>query len=103
MGQGEKPIAFLNKIQKVGYRLNPFVVNVAEQLYERGINVGKFIPIVELPLPPKPVDIADNKDARKAYRRAAAEVMNTNATIRTKTTRIKKRKTKKAKKENMKT
>jgi DNA-directed RNA polymerase len=77
--QGEKPIAFLNKIQKVGYQLNPFVVNVAEQLYERGINVGKFIPIVELPLPPKPVDIADNKDARKAYRRAAAEVMNTNA------------------------
>ena len=77
--QGDKPIDFLNKIQKVGYRLNPFVVNVAEQLYERGINVGKFIPIVELPLPPKPVDIADNKDARKAYRRAAAEVMNTNA------------------------
>ena len=77
--QGEKPIAFLNKIQKVGYQLNPFVVNVAEQLYERGISVGKFIPIVELPLPPKPLDIADNKDARKAYRRAAAEVMNTNA------------------------
>jgi len=77
--QGDKPIAFLNKIQKVGYRLNDFVVNVAEQLDERGISVGKFIPVVELPLPPKPVDIADNKDARKAYRRAAAEVMNTNA------------------------
>ena len=77
--QGEKPIAFLNKIQKVGYKLNDFVVNVAEQLDERGISIGKFIPVVELPLPPKPVDIADNKDARKAYRRAAAEVMNTNA------------------------
>tara|TARA_R100000655_G_scaffold16172_3_gene35388 strand:- start:488 stop:2821 length:2334 start_codon:yes stop_codon:yes gene_type:complete len=77
--QGDKPIAFLNKIQKVGYRLNDFVVNVAEQLDERGISIGKFIPVVELPLPPKPVDIADNKDARKAYRRAAAEVMNTNA------------------------
>jgi DNA-directed RNA polymerase len=77
--QGDKPIAFLNKIQKVGYKLNPFVVNVAEQLDERGISVGKFIPIVELPLPPKPPDIADNKDSRKAYRRAAAEVMNNNA------------------------
>ena len=77
--QGDKPIAFLNKIQKVGYKLNDFVVNVAEQLDERGISIGKFIPIVELPLPPKPPDIADNKDARKAYRRAAAEVMNTNA------------------------
>ena len=77
--QGDKPIDFLNKIQKVGYKLNPFIVNVAEQLDERRISVGKFIPIVELPLPPKPVDIAENKDARKAYRRAAAEVMNTNA------------------------
>ncbi len=77
--QGETPIEFLNKIQKVKYRLNPFTVNVAEQLCERGISIGKFIPIIEIPLPPKPVDIADNKDARKRYRRAAAEAMNTNA------------------------
>merc|ERR1712093_553128 len=30
-------------------------------------------------LPPKPVDIADNKDSRHEYRRAAAEVMNKRA------------------------
>ncbi len=77
--QGEIPVAFLNRIQKVGYRLNSFTVNVAETLQERGVSVDKFIPIVEMPLPPKPVDIAENKDARKSYRRAAAEVMNTNA------------------------
>jgi len=77
--QGETPIAFLNKIQKVGYKLNTFTVNVAEQLCEKGIQVGKFIPIIEMSLPPKPPDIADNKDARKSYRRAAAEVMNRNA------------------------
>ena len=77
--QGEKPIAFLNKIQKVGYRLNPFIVNVAEQLYELRIEVGKFIPIIEVPIPPKPVDIADNKESRKDYCRAAAEAYNYNA------------------------
>ena len=77
--QGETPIAFLNKIQKVGYQLNTFTVNVAEQLCEKGIAIGKFIPIVEMSLPPKPPDIADNKDSRKSYRRAAAEVMNKNA------------------------
>ncbi len=77
--QGETPIAFLNKIQKVGYQLNTFTVNVAEQLCEKGIQIGKFIPIIEMSLPPKPPDIADNKDARKSYRRAAAEVMNRNA------------------------
>jgi len=77
--QGEKPIAFLNKIQKVGYQLNTFTVNVADKLCEKGISVGKFIPIINLDLPPKPPDIADNKDSRKSYRRSAAEVMNKNA------------------------
>ena len=77
--QGETPINFLNKIQKVAYTLNPFVVGVAETLMERRIAVGKFIPVVEMPLPPKPVDIADNYDSRKDYRRRAAEVMNINA------------------------
>jgi len=77
--QGETPIAFLNKIQKVSYTLNPFIVDVAETLMEKGVEVGKFIPIVEHPLPPKPVDIAENFDSRKEYRRRAAEVMNLNA------------------------
>ena len=77
--QGETPINFLNKIQKVAYTLNPFVVGVAETLMERRIAVGKFIPVVEMPLPPKPVDIAENFDSRKDYRRRAAEVMNINA------------------------
>ena len=77
--QGETPVKFLNKIQKVGYRINPFILDVAEWLEEKGRSVGKFIPIIELPLPPKPVDIATNKDARKRYRRGCAEVMNKNA------------------------
>jgi len=77
--QGETPLAFLNKIQKVGYRLNPFTVSVAEHLQQAGISVGKFLPIIHYDLPPKPVDIETNKDARKSYRRQAAEVMNKRA------------------------
>ena len=38
---------------------------VAETLYEKGYEVGKFIPIVEYPLPVKPVDIDTNDDARQ--------------------------------------
>ena len=76
---GETPIAFLNQIQKVGYTLNPDIVRVAEQLQEKGIAVGKFQPVVHHELPPKPYDIDTNTEARKAYRRAAAEVMNRNA------------------------
>ena len=77
--QGETPINFLNHIQKVAYTLNPFIVDVARTLQERGIAVGKFIPVVETPLPPKPVDIANNAESRKDYRRRAAEAMNVNA------------------------
>ncbi len=77
--QGEIPLAFLNKIQKVAYTLNPFTVSVAEILQDKGISVGKFLPIIQYDLPPKPVDIAENKDSRKAYRRSAAEVMNKRA------------------------
>ena len=77
--QGEQPIAFLNKIQKVAYTLNQFNVQVAETLQKRQICVGKFLPIVNHELPPKPVDIADNKESRKDYRRRAAEINNLNA------------------------
>ena len=77
--QGETPYQFLNKIQKVGYQLNPFIYGVAETLMKKGYKVGKFVPIVEIPLPNKPPDIAENYDSRKQYRRDAAEVMNLNA------------------------
>ena len=77
--QGETPINFLNKIQKVAYTLNPFIVDVAQTLMEKCIEVGKFVPQVEMPLPPKPADIDDNKDSEMSYRRAAAEAYNYNA------------------------
>ena len=74
--QGEKPFEFLNKIQKVAYTLNPFTVKVAEILQGKGLSVGKFQPICNHELPPKPYDIAENAESRKAYRRLAAEVRN---------------------------
>jgi DNA-directed RNA polymerase len=77
--QGETPIDFLNKIQKVAYKLNPFIVGVAKDLERMKRHVGKFLPVMDHELPPKPPDIATNKDARKDYRRRAAEVRNLNA------------------------
>jgi DNA-directed RNA polymerase len=41
--------------------------------------VGKFLPIIHHELPPKPVDIATNKEARHDYNRRAAEVHNLQA------------------------
>ena len=77
--QGEKILEFVNQIQRVAYTLNPFIVDVAKTLQERGHVVGKFVPVVDLPLPNKPLDIDTNKESEMSYRRAAAEVMNQNA------------------------
>ena len=77
--QGEIPLTFLNRIQKVAYRLNPFIVKVAEELDRLERPVGKFLPIVHHELPVKPVDIATNKEARHDYNRKAAAVHNTQA------------------------
>ena len=79
--QGETPLAALNKIQKVAYTLNPFVKMVADHLMKRGISVGKFIPIVDYPLPVKPVDIDTNKEARQSYKRDCAEIYNKKADV----------------------
>lgn len=78
-GEMAIPLQFLNNLQHVAYRLNPAVVAVAKELMERKVIVGKFMPMVEFPLPPKPHDIADNKDSRQSYRRETAETMNKNA------------------------
>ena len=77
--QGDKPLEFLNKIQKVAYRLNPFIVGVAEELDRLERAVGKFLPIMHHELPPKPVDIEENVESRHAYRRSCAEVHNLQA------------------------
>ena len=77
--QGDKPFEFLNKIQKVAYRLNPFIVEVAEELDRLERAVGKFLPIIHHELPPKPIDIEENAESRKSYRRNCAEVHNLQA------------------------
>ena len=74
--QGETIYSFLNKIQKVGYSVNHHVASVAEHLSITGTKVGKFIPVWEEPLPPKPPDIDTNDKSRKDYRRAKAEWHN---------------------------
>ena len=69
--QGEIPYNFINKIQQVSYKLNPFIVSVAEELQDRGISVGKFRPVMEHTIPPKPVDIETNETAKRQWKTEA--------------------------------
>ena len=91
--QGETPLKFLNHLQKVAYRVNPFILEVATRLEEDSYKIesAKFIPEDRRELPNKPHDIDTNTEARFQYRKQAAEVHDYNSTslkrsIRTKLT-----------------
>jgi DNA-directed RNA polymerase len=73
---GNNAFDFLNKVQKVPYTLNTFITDVAKTLYDRGYTVDKFIPVWNEEPPPKPPNIDDDEDVRKAYRRVKAEWHN---------------------------
>ena len=77
--QGETIYQFINSIQKVKYRLNNFTLQIAEELCERQIEVGKFHPVLHYPEPPKPVDIETNETARKEWKRRTRDAKNKNA------------------------
>ena len=77
--QGEKPIKFLNQIQKVSYKVNTDVLDVAESLMERRIVVGKFIPVIEIETPTRPVDIDTNPESLKKWKKESTNSHNKNA------------------------
>ena len=74
---GNTPISFLNKLQKVRYRVNTHTLKVAKHFESRGMSIGKFIPICEAYRPPKPPDIEENEEARQKYKRETAKAYNT--------------------------
>ena len=76
--QGEIPYSFLNKIQKVKYRLNTPIVEIAKILEQREVEVGKFRPVMNHPDPPKPPDMED-EEKRKEWRKEKAIARNRNA------------------------
>ena len=76
--QGEIPYQFINKVQQVSYKLNPFIVMVAKELEERGISVGKFRPVIQHEIPPKPPEEA-SKEIWKSWKKEATIARNLQA------------------------
>ncbi|GCE65722.1 DNA-directed RNA polymerase [cyanobiont of Ornithocercus magnificus] len=75
------PVAIdsLNRLQQTAWTINDFTYRTARTLSDRGIAVGKFKPIAEIPLPAKPVDIDTNPEAKAAYKAAAKRIRDLNA------------------------
>lgn len=73
---GDTPIQFLNKLQKVKYRVNTHVLEVARHFKERGVTVGKFIPITEAFKPPRPPAADLDPSIHQSWKREMAEAYN---------------------------
>ena len=70
----------INTVQSVPWKVNAEVLEVAETMWDnlQGGLAG-MPPADDLALPPKPHNIGDDKDARKAWKREAAKVHERNA------------------------
>ena len=73
---GKVPMAFLNKLQNVKYRVNTVVLDTAQVLKKLKRSVGKFIPITEAYKPPRPPDADEDSEKSLAWRRETAEAYN---------------------------
>lgn len=75
-------LAMLNRLQKVPYRINDRILEVANFCMERRISVGKFRAEEPTPPPPKPDPWEEaSKEDQIAYRRARTEIEDRNAAL----------------------
>ena len=70
----------INALQRTPFRINVPVFQVMKTVYKKGLPIAG-LPSGKLPLPPKPFDIATNKEARREYSRKASPIYSYNSTI----------------------
>jgi DNA-directed RNA polymerase len=82
VGRESAALAMLNRLQKVPYRINPEILDIANFCMERRITVGKFRAEEPTPPPPKPEPWETASDEDKlAYRRARTEIEDNNSAL----------------------
>jgi DNA-directed RNA polymerase len=69
----------LNAINSTPWAINPTILRLQQQLWSEGGSVVGLPAADPLPLPPKPSDIAENKEARSQWKIEAHEVYSYNA------------------------
>ena len=82
----EMPIVYagINHLQSVGWSVHTPILNVVEAHWNMSREVGTLPSLDDLPLPPKPLDIGDNKEARIKWKRKAATIWDKNIRSRSK-------------------
>ena len=72
----------VNLLQDTAFKINIKILQVADTIFNNGGVVGKMPHMDKIPLPPKPFDIATNKEAKAQYSRLARPIHEANATAR---------------------
>lgn len=78
-------LAGVNALQDTPWRINRRLFDVFNEVVDRGMDhLGVLPPLSDLPIPPKPEDIATNDEARAQYRAEAAAAYSENTARRSK-------------------
>lgn len=64
----------VNMLQRTPWRVDGFVLDAVKGAWERGLGIGDLPPREPRPVPPKPADIATNREARRTWSKAAARI-----------------------------
>ena len=81
LAKTDMPLVYeaINHIQETPWRINTKVLDVMREVWDSGGSTGGLPERNDAPLPPKPVDIDTNTEARTAWKRLAAGVYEANA------------------------
>ncbi len=82
----EMPVVYqaINAVQNTPWRVNEAILVVMQQIWDEGLDLAAVPSREDLPLPPKPHDIAENKEARVEWKRKASKVHEANIKLRSK-------------------
>ena len=69
-----EPLAAINALQQVKWRVNPRVYQCMQYFWEKGVPAGGLPSTTGEQIPSKPVDIDTNEEARRKWRKLAARI-----------------------------
>lgn len=59
----------VNAIQRTAWEVNPYIIDIVRQCWDRGVEIGDIPRRDEHPYPEKPDDIKENAESRRQYRK----------------------------------
>jgi DNA-directed RNA polymerase len=68
----------VNSMQSTAYKINPFILNVMKEAWDKGYAIGGMPSTKNIPIPNKPLDINTNAVSRKEWKKKAVLIHTEN-------------------------